>query len=120
MEIHRKPGYDPVELFLDPAIRFPRLAVGWRLARRALGFATLMNVIPLDATLVKGSHGRPTDDPSDGPLLVSSEPRFLPDGPVAATLCEFGCDFESVQRVSGVAAGICGNGVESFFVGFDA
>ena len=58
VEIHRKPGYDPVELFLDPAIRFPKLAVGWRLARRALGFRTLMDVIPLDATLVKGSHGR--------------------------------------------------------------
>ena len=62
VEIHRKPGYDPVELFLDPAIRFPKLAIGWRLARRALGFRTLMDVIPLDATLVKGSHGRLTDD----------------------------------------------------------
>jgi predicted AlkP superfamily pyrophosphatase or phosphodiesterase len=85
VEIHRKPGYDPVELFLDPTIRFPKLAVGWRLARRAMGFATLMDVIPLDARLVKGSHGRPTDDPADGPVLVSSEPRLLPDGPVAAT-----------------------------------
>src|SRR5690242_18374591 len=61
VEIHRKPGYDPVELFLDPAIRFPTLAVGWRLAARRLGFAALMDVIPLDATLVKGSHGRPSD-----------------------------------------------------------
>ena len=49
VEIHRKPGYDPVELFLDPAIRSPKLAIGWRLARRALGFRTLMDVIPLDA-----------------------------------------------------------------------
>ena len=62
VEIHRKPGYDPVELFLDPAIRSPKLAVGWRLARRALGFRTLMDVIPLDASLVKGSHGRLVDD----------------------------------------------------------
>ena len=85
VEIHRKPGYDPVELFLDPAIRFPKLAVGWRLARRALGLATLMDVIPLDASLVRGSHGRPTDDPSDGPVLVSSEPRLIADEPVAAT-----------------------------------
>ena len=37
VEIHRKPGYDPVELFLDPAIRFPKLAIGWRLGQRALG-----------------------------------------------------------------------------------
>jgi predicted AlkP superfamily pyrophosphatase or phosphodiesterase len=85
VEIHRKPGYDPVELFLDPAIRFPKLAVGWRLAARRLGFAALMNVIPLDATLVKGSHGRPTDDPADGPVFVSSEPRLLAEGPIAAT-----------------------------------
>jgi predicted AlkP superfamily pyrophosphatase or phosphodiesterase len=85
VEIHRKPGYDPVELFLDPAIRSPKLAVGWRLARRALGFRTLMDVIPLDATLVKGSHGRVTDDTQAGPVFISSTPRLLPDGPVAAT-----------------------------------
>src|SRR5262249_26433879 len=47
VEIHRKPGYDPVELFLDPAIRFPKLAVGRRLLARRLGFAALMDVIPL-------------------------------------------------------------------------
>jgi predicted AlkP superfamily pyrophosphatase or phosphodiesterase len=85
VEIHRKPGYDPVELFLDPAIRFPPLSVGWRLAKRALGFATLMDVIPLDASLVKGSHGRPTDDPGDGPVFLSSEHRLLAEGPMAAT-----------------------------------
>jgi predicted AlkP superfamily pyrophosphatase or phosphodiesterase len=85
VEIHRKPGYDPVELFLDPAIRSPKLAVGWRLARRALGFRTLMDVIPLDANLVKGSHGRVTDEEADGPLLISSEPGLLADGPIAAT-----------------------------------
>jgi len=85
VEIHRKPGYDPVELFLDPAIRFPKLAVGRRLAARRLGFASLMDVIPLDATLVKGSHGRPTDDPADGPVFLSSEPRLLAEGPIAAT-----------------------------------
>ena len=38
VDIHRKPGYDPVELFLDPAIRLPKLAAGWRLAKRKLGF----------------------------------------------------------------------------------
>jgi predicted AlkP superfamily pyrophosphatase or phosphodiesterase len=85
VEIHRKPGYDPVELFLDPAIRSPKLAIGWRLARRALGFRTLMDVIPLDASLVKGSHGRVTADSDTGPLFISSEARLLPDGPIAAT-----------------------------------
>src|SRR5206468_4967029 len=84
VEIHRKPGYDPVELFLDPTIRFPRMALGWRLAKRALGLRTVMDVIPLDATLVRGSHGRIVDDPACGPLLISSEPSLVPDGPIAA------------------------------------
>jgi predicted AlkP superfamily pyrophosphatase or phosphodiesterase len=85
VEIHRKPGYDPVELFMDPAISIPPLAIGWRLAKKALGFRTLMDVIPLDAKLVKGSHGRITDRPEDGPLIISSESDLLPDGEVAAT-----------------------------------
>ena len=84
VEIHRKPGFDPVELFLDPAIRFPKLSLGWRLAKRALGLRTLMDVIPLDPSLVKGSHGRVTDNESDGPVFISSEPRLLPEGPVSA------------------------------------
>jgi predicted AlkP superfamily pyrophosphatase or phosphodiesterase len=84
VEIHRKPGYDPVELFLDPAIRFPKLAVGRRLALRALGFRASMNVIPLDAGLVKGSHGRSTEN-EDPPLLISDTPGLLRDGPIAAT-----------------------------------
>jgi predicted AlkP superfamily pyrophosphatase or phosphodiesterase len=85
VDIHRKPGYDPVELFLDPAIRVPQIAIGWRLLKRSIGLRTPMDVIPLDTSLVKGSHGRLTDDPRDGPLLISSDAAQLPDGPVAAT-----------------------------------
>ena len=85
VEIHRKPGFDPVELFMDPAITIPPLAIGWRLAKKALGFRTLMDVIPLDASLVKGSHGRITDRPEDGPLIISSDADLLPEGEVAAT-----------------------------------
>src|SRR5262245_47878300 len=84
VEIHRKPGYDPVELFLDPAIRFPKLAVGRRLALRRLGFRTAMDIIPLDARLVKGSHGRPTEG-KDAPLLISNAPMLVPDRAIAAT-----------------------------------
>ena len=84
VDIHRKPGYDPVELFLDPALRWPKLAVGWRLVRRAAGFRALMDVIPLDANLVRGSHGRVTDDPADGPLWMTSRGDLAPPGPVAA------------------------------------
>jgi len=85
VDIHRKPGYDPVELFLDPQIRLPRLAVASRLARKAMGFRTLMDVIGLDAGIVRGSHGRPTDRPEDGPLIISSAPGLLPESAVQAT-----------------------------------
>jgi predicted AlkP superfamily pyrophosphatase or phosphodiesterase len=85
VDIHRKPGYDPVELFLDPAIRVPPLAIGSRLIRKKLGFRTLLDVIPTDASLVRGSHGRIPDDPSKGPLLMTRSPELLGDGDVAAT-----------------------------------
>lgn len=77
VNIHAKPGYDPCELFLDPSIPFPKLKTGLTLARKLLGFRYLMDVIPLDASLVKGSHGRVTDDDAAGPLLMTSEPALL-------------------------------------------
>ena len=84
VDIHRKPGYDPAELFLDPAMRAPKLKIAATLARKALGFRYLLEVIPLDATLVRGSHGRPTRSLEDGPVLVTSE-KHLVDGPVDST-----------------------------------
>jgi predicted AlkP superfamily pyrophosphatase or phosphodiesterase len=84
VDIHKKPGYDPAELFIDPAIRWPKLALGWRLLKKTLGFRTLMNVIPLDASLVRGSHGRADAPQEHGPLIVSSEARLMPDGIVDA------------------------------------
>lgn len=85
VDIHRKPGYDPAELFLDPDLRAPKVKVATKLAKKALGFRYLMDVIPLDASLVRGSHGRPVDDPERGPLLMSNAPELLPDGPVEST-----------------------------------
>jgi predicted AlkP superfamily pyrophosphatase or phosphodiesterase len=80
VDIHRKPGYDPVELFIDPAIRLPILAIAGRLGRRKLGMRTLLDVISLkDTQLVKGSHGRPVDDPQHGPLVISSRADLLPE-----------------------------------------
>jgi predicted AlkP superfamily pyrophosphatase or phosphodiesterase len=70
VEIHRKPGYDPRELFIDPAIRAPKLALGSRLLKKKLGFRTLMDVIPLDPTLVKGSHGRVDPASPNQPVLI--------------------------------------------------
>lgn len=85
VNIHAKPGYDPCELFLDPALRLPRLKIGAALLKKRLGFRSLLEVVPLDATLVKGSHGRPTDDPAAGPILMTTHPGLLDDGSVAAT-----------------------------------
>ena len=85
VNIHAKPGYDPCELFLDPAISLPKLKIAGTLLKKALGFRYLMEVIPLDATLVKGSHGRVTDRPAAGPLLMTTESRLLDDSSLAAT-----------------------------------
>jgi hypothetical protein len=65
VDIHRKPGYDPVELFFDPATRS----------------------IPLNAELVKGSHGRPHDRDPKRPLLVAHGAGLphQPSGEVPAT-----------------------------------
>jgi predicted AlkP superfamily pyrophosphatase or phosphodiesterase len=79
VDIHRKPGYDPVELFVDPKLTVPALRVAWRLAQKTLGFRYLMDVIGLDASLVKGSHGRPSIDPMEQPVLLSSTPEHLPE-----------------------------------------
>jgi predicted AlkP superfamily pyrophosphatase or phosphodiesterase len=85
VEIHRKPGYDPVELFLDPAISAPKLAIARRLLMRKLGFRNLMDVIPLDASLVRGSHGRLTDRADDGPLIITDRANLLARPSIAAT-----------------------------------
>ena len=77
VEIHRKPGYDPVELFLDPSIRVPPLTVGWKLAKRKAGFRSLLDVIPIDASLVKGSHGRQTTWDEEGPVLMTKEKGLI-------------------------------------------
>ena len=85
VDIHRKPGYDPAELFIDPALAFPRLRIGWTLAKKRLGFRYLMRTIPLDAGLVKGSHGRLTDTPDAGPVFISSVPSLVDRESVHAT-----------------------------------
>jgi hypothetical protein len=84
VDIHRKPGYDPAELLIDPSLTAPKLRVAATLARKALGFRYLMNVIPLDATLVRGSHGRIPESIDDGPVVISSEPDAV-EGTLEAT-----------------------------------
>lgn len=71
VDIHRKPGYDPVELFLNPQIPWVKAKVLWRMLQKKLGFRMLMDVIPLDASLVKGSHGRLPTRPEEWPVMIS-------------------------------------------------
>jgi predicted AlkP superfamily pyrophosphatase or phosphodiesterase len=72
VDIHRKPGYDPAELFVDPKLKLPQLRIAARIAQKMLGFRMLMDVIPLDAALVKGTHGRAPASAEVGPLVIGS------------------------------------------------
>lgn len=81
VDIHSKPGYDPVEMFLDPAKKLiiPRIAL--KLLGKKLGFRTVMDVIPLDASLVKGSHGLVNVSEEYKPVLIgynSSDKQIAP------------------------------------------
>jgi predicted AlkP superfamily pyrophosphatase or phosphodiesterase len=84
VDIHRKCGYDPAELLIDPKIRYPKLKIALKLLQKSLGFRMLMDVIPLDATLVKGSHGRIPDDMADWPVLIGDFEAFPKSGTIAA------------------------------------
>ncbi len=85
VDIHRKPGYDPVELFINPKFWFPKLKVAFRLAKKMLGFRMLMDLIPLDAALVKGSHGCIPRDPADHPVLIGAFPEMEDEATITAT-----------------------------------
>ena len=81
VDIHRKPGYDPLELFIDPAITLPKLRVARRLLRKKLGFRYYMDLIPLDTRLVRGSHGR----------LPAATRMARCSSPIATCLYRTGC-----------------------------
>lgn len=68
VDIHKKPGYDPVELFMTSKLR-----AGYKLLRKKLGFRYVMDIIPLDASLVKGSHGRLESATKFHPVLVADQ-----------------------------------------------
>ncbi len=87
VEIHRKPGYDPAELFLDPADRFVRVRAAASLARKAVGLRYTLSVVPLDPSCVRGSHGRLPEESNvdDSPVLLCSDPEALPGRRLAAT-----------------------------------
>ena len=72
VDIHRKYGYDPVELFVDPKLNLPKLRIAAKLLRKKLGFRVLMDVISLDPSLVKGSHGACPADSREWPVLIGA------------------------------------------------
>jgi predicted AlkP superfamily pyrophosphatase or phosphodiesterase len=71
VDIHRKIGYDPVELFIDPKINLPAARIAAFLLKKKLGIRALLELIPLDPTLVKGSHGRIPERTEDHPVIIA-------------------------------------------------
>jgi len=67
VDIHKKPGYDPVEMFMTSKLR-----AGYKLLRKKVGLRYVMDVIPLDATLIKGSHGRVGTSAEFHPVIITN------------------------------------------------
>lgn len=72
IDIHRKPGYDPCEMLFDPKLSWPKGRAAWRLLQKKLGFRALFDIVPVDPTLIRGSHGLPTAD--HRPILIGDGP----------------------------------------------
>jgi len=66
VDIHKKPGYDPVEMFMTSKLR-----AGYKLLRKKAGLRYVMDVIPLDANLIKGSHGRIGVPEAYKPIIIT-------------------------------------------------
>ncbi len=85
VDIHRKPGYDPAELFLDPHLVLPKLKIARTVLQKKMGFRYLMDVIPLDASIVKGSHGRAASQSAEGPMLMTQQAGLIDGNHIEAT-----------------------------------
>jgi len=79
VDIHRKPGYDPAELLIDPAIKFPLMNAAWFLLKKRLGLRALLKLTPLTGEKIKGSHGRVPEDPLDWPVMIMSANAGVPN-----------------------------------------
>ncbi|MAU70499.1 MAG: alkaline phosphatase family protein [Pseudozobellia sp.] len=85
VDIHKKPGYDPVEMLTNPKDKLVMLKVAWKLLKKKMGFRTVLDIIPLDANLVKGSHGRVPEDKADFPIFISDNPSSVFEKEIKAT-----------------------------------
>ncbi len=72
VDIHRKPGYDPAEMYIDEAISFPMLKTAFFLLKKKLGIRALLKLIPLHGRQIRGSHGRPDVPEKEQPVFISS------------------------------------------------
>jgi hypothetical protein len=97
VDIHRKPGFDPAELFIDPGIAFPNARIAKFLLRKKLGLRGLLEVIPLDAGLVKGTHGRDEVEEGLRPVILGAT------GEVGSAEEVFGEILRAVEGQSGSA-----------------
>ncbi|MHA7652003.1 alkaline phosphatase family protein [Mycobacterium sp. ML4] len=79
VDIHRKPGYDPAELLMNPADRTVKAKAAAALAKKALGLRYTMDVIALNGASIGGTHGRLPDSDEDAPVVITSSPDLLPD-----------------------------------------
>ncbi|MEU1970819.1 nucleotide pyrophosphatase/phosphodiesterase family protein [Microbacterium sp. NPDC019599] len=79
VDIHRKPGYDPAELFFDPADPLAKAKAGLNLVKKKLGLRYAMTTVPLDPSCVRGTHGRLPSTAIDAPLLVTSDSTIIGD-----------------------------------------
>ena len=84
VDIHKKPGYDPVEMMTDPKDKLVMAKVVGKLIKKKMGFRTVMDIIPIDATLIKGSHGRITEDVEDYPIFISNHSSGKNDQTISA------------------------------------
>lgn len=79
VDIHRKPGYDPAELLMNPADRLVKAKAAAALAKKAVGLRYTMGVVALNGDAVGGTHGRLPDSPEDTPIVITSSPDLLAD-----------------------------------------
>jgi predicted AlkP superfamily pyrophosphatase or phosphodiesterase len=95
VDIHRKPGYDPAELFFDPADPLAKAKAGLNLVKKKLGLRYAMSTVPLDPTCVGGTHGRLPTSAADTPLVLCS------DEAVPASVAEYvGADARQVPAAA--------------------
>ena len=100
VEIHRKPGYDPAELFMDPDDeKGAKLRAGLALARKTTGFRYVMSVVGLDASKhVKGTHGLLPPGDEDGPVFLCSEKSHARERVAATDVRDLILDLSGVRE----------------------